>query len=210
MLVRFAKALRERTVAVRWIAALGGILLLSIAQAQGQQAQEQQSFVTIEGDLKSAAWWVLADFHPFTTEVRGIPVNQIRKNWCKATEFRKDLFPRQLLFDGNVDLMEADKMSFAVEGHFDGSAASEVALVGVYQECAGKKGTFVLILDQLADGKSKIRFVSATPADHQFGALEQGEGNTIVAWSCMECDGRSVLKWDRKKRKFGWLPDPSD
>ena len=139
MPVRFAKALRERTVAVRWIAALGSILLSSIAQAQGQQAQEQQSFVTVEGDLKSAAWWVLADFHPFTTEVRGIPVNQIRKNWCKATEFRKDLFPRQLLFDGNVDLMEADKMSFAVEGHFDGSAASEVALVGLPGMC-GQEG----------------------------------------------------------------------
>jgi hypothetical protein len=210
MRVRFAKTLGKLAVAVRWIVALGSVLALPMAQAQGQQAQGQQSFVTIEGDLTSAAWWVLADFHPFATEVRGIPVNRIRKNWCKATEFRKDLFPRQLLFDGNVDVMEAAKMSFAVEGHFDGTAADQVALVGVYQECAGKKGTFVLILDPLADGKSKIRFVSARPTDHQFGALEKGEGNTIVAWSCMECDGRSVLKWDRKKRKFGWLPDPSD
>jgi hypothetical protein len=210
MRVRFAKTLGKLAVAVRWIVALGSVLALPMAQAQGQQAQGQQSFVTIEGDLTSVAWWVLADFHPFATEVRGIPVNQIRKNWCKATEFRKDLFPRQLLFDGNVDVMEAAKMSFAVEGHFDGTAADQVALVGVYQECAGKKGTFVLILDPLADRKSKIRFVSAKPTDHQFGALEKGEGNTIVAWSCMECDGRSVLKWDRKKRKFGWLPDPSN
>jgi hypothetical protein len=205
MLVTFAKVSREFALVVRSIATLGSILVLTIAQARGQQ-----SFVTVEGDLKSTAWWVLADFHPFTTEVRGIPVNQIRKNWCKATEFRKELIPRELLFADNVDAMEAAKLSFAMEGHFDGSAANQIALVGVYQECSGKKGTFVLILDQPADGNSKIRFVSTTPTDHQFGALGKGEGNTIVVWGCMECDGRSVLKWDRKKRKFDWLPDPND
>lgn len=205
MLVTFAKVSREFALVVRSIATLGSILVLTIAQARGQQ-----SFVTVEGDLKSTAWWVLADFHPFTTEVRGIPVNQIRKNWCKATEFRKELIPRELLFADNVDAMEAAKLSFAMEGHFDGSAANQIALVGVYQECSAKKGTFVLILDQPADGNSKIRFVSATPTAHQFGALGKGEGNTIVVWGCMECDGRSVLKWDRKKRKFDWLPDPND
>jgi hypothetical protein len=170
----------------------------------------QQSFVTIEGDLKKAAWWVLADFHPFTTEVRGIPANQIRQNWCKATEFRKDLIPRELLFEGNVDAKAVSGLSFAVEGHFDGSATNQVALVGVYQECSGQKGRFILVLDQLAGGKAKIRFVSAVQTDRQFGALNKGEDNTIVTWSCMECDGFSVLKWDRKKRKFDWLPEPHE
>src|SRR5215475_6743516 len=102
--------------------------------------------MTIEGNLKEAAWWVIADFHPFTTEVRGLPVSQIRKSWCKATEFRKDLIPRELLFEGGVDAMEASKLSFAIEGHFDGTAAKQVALVGVYEECSGQKGRFILVL----------------------------------------------------------------
>jgi hypothetical protein len=187
----------------RWIAACAGIFLLTIAQAPGQQP-----FMTIEGDLKTSAWWVIADFHPFTTEVRGIPVKQIRKSWCKATEFRKDLFPKELLSDGGGDAMEAGRMSFAIEGHFDGSAANQVALVGVYQECSGQKGRFILILDQPASGKARIRFVSATPTDRQFGALEKEKDNSIVAWVCMDCDGFSVLKWDRTKRKFDWLPEP--
>lgn len=190
---------------VRWIAAMGSIFLLAITQAPGQQ-----SFVTVEGDLKKVAWWVLADFHPFTTDVRGIPANQIRKNWCKATEFRKDLIPSELLFREGSDEMEDSKLAFAVEGRFDGSAANQVALVGVYQECTGQKGRFILILDQLTNGKAKIRFVDALPIDHQFGALAKGENNTIEVWACMECDGRSVLKWDRKKRKFDWLPEPDD
>ena len=110
------------------------------------EASAQQPFVTIEGDLKTAAWWGLADFHPFETEVRGIPVNQIRKNWCKATEFRKDLIPKEILFEEGVDEMEASKLSFALEGHFDGSANTQTALVGVYQECSGQKGRFIMIL----------------------------------------------------------------
>ncbi len=173
-------------------------------------ARAEPAFVTIQGDLTRTAWWVLADFHPFTTEVRGIPVSKIRKSWCKATEFRKDLIPKELLVEGGVDGMEANKMSFAVEGHFDGSATKQVALVGVYEECAGKRGQFILILDQPADGKAKIRFINAMQMDHQFGALQKGEDNTVVTWSCMDCDGRSVLKWDRKKRKFDWLPEPDE
>lgn len=137
-------------------------------------------------------------------------MSQIRETWCKATEFRKELIPKELLVENNVDGMAQAGLSFALEGRFDGSAVNQIALVGVYQECAGKKGAFMLILDQLAAGKSKVRFLSATPTDHQFSALGKGEGNTIVVWSCMECDGRSILKWDRKKRKFDCLPGPAE
>ncbi len=188
----------------RRIVALSCLLVV----AAGEAAFGQQSFVTLEGDLKKEAWWVIAEFHPFTTEVRGIPVSKIRKNWCKATEFRKELIPRELLFENGADAMEDAKLSFALEGRFDGSATKEVALVGVYQECSGRKGRFLLILDQLPGGKARVRFVDAVPTDHQFGALEAAKDNTIVAWGCMECDDRSVLKWDAKKRRFSWLPEP--
>ncbi len=190
---------------VRWIVVIGS------AFATVAPAPAQQEFVTTKGDLKSTAWWVIAEFHPFTTEVRGIPANQIRKNWCKATEFRKDLIPKELLVDeSGVDTMRAAEMSFAVDGRFDGSTVKQVALVGAYEECGGQKGSFILILDQPGDGKAKIRFVNAVRTDHQFGALQKGKDNTIVAWSCMDCDGNSVLKWDRKKRKFDWLPEPDE
>jgi hypothetical protein len=106
--------------------------------------------------------------------------------------------------------MEASKLSFALEGHFDGSASSQTALVGVYEECSGQKGRFILILDQPSGGKPKIRFLNVVQTDRQFGALAKGDGNTIVAWSCMDCDGFSILKWDRKKRKFDWLPQPEE
>jgi hypothetical protein len=184
---------------------VGFIFVLTVAQASAET-----QFVTIKGDLKTIAWWVLADFQPFTTEVRGIPANQIRKDWCKATEFRKDLIPRELILENGSDGMEQAKLSFAVEGHFDGSAATQAALVGVYQECAGKKGRFILIIDRSVGGTAKVRFVNAVETDRQFGALAKGKNNTLVAWACMDCDNYSVLKWNRKSHKFEWLPTPDE
>ena len=105
-----------------------GLIVWSMAGAAGvialmtAQAAAQQAFVTLNGDLKKEAWWVIAEFHPFTTEVRGIPANQIRKSWCKATEFRKDLIPKELLFENGADVMKGADMSFAIEGRFDGAA----------------------------------------------------------------------------------------
>lgn len=187
------------------MAGVAGVTALTTAQAAAQEA-----FVTLNGDLKKEAWWVIADFHPFTTEVRGIPANQIRNSWCKATEFRKDLIPKELLLEDGVDVMQSAGMSFAVEGRFDGTAARQIALVGVFQECAGPKGRFVLILDHPADGKPKVRFVTAVRTDRQFGALRKGKGGTLVASACMQCDDSSVLKWDRKKRKFDWVPEADE
>jgi hypothetical protein len=175
------------------------------------RAPAQQPFVTLDGDPNKEAWWVVAQFQPFTTEVRGIPVDQLRKTWCRATEFRKDLIPKELLVgETGVDEMQAAGMSFAIDGRFDGSTTKQVALVGVYQECAGEKGSFLLILDQPPDGKAKVRFLHAVKSDHQFFALQKGKDGTIVVAACMECDGGEILRWDRKKRKFDWVPQPRE
>jgi len=95
-------------------------------------------------------------------------------------------------------------------GHFDGSATNQVALVGVYQECSGKKGRFILIIDQSAGRPAKIRFVDAVETDRQFGALGKGKDNTLVEFGRMECDVYSVLKWNRKNRKFEWQRAPNE
>jgi len=209
--VRFTRVSSVVRVAYGRFSLRAGALCCILALAMAHSSSAQAPFVTAEGDLKTTAWWVVADFHPFTTEVRGIPANRIRKSWCKATEFRKDLIPKEWLVENGTDQMDASQLVFAVEGSFDGSATRQVALTGVYQECAGRKGSFILILDQpINPGKPRIRFLSTSETNHQFLALAKGKDNSIIAWSCMECDGRSILQWDRKKRKFGWLREPDD
>jgi hypothetical protein len=205
--VRFANRPAARAVLARIAQALGLCCLLAASVAP---AGAEQPFVTTKGDLKKEAWWQIADFHPFTTEVRGIPVGKIKSNWCKATEFQRDLIPKALLNQDGVDGMTAYKLSFVVEGRFDGSATKQVALVGVYQECSGQKGRFLLILDQPVGGQPpKIRFVDAERTEHQFGALSVN-GKSIVLSSCMECDIGGILKWNARKRRFAWVPTKGD
>ena len=93
---------------------------------------ESNNFVTVAPQPSASAWWVDAQFHPFETQVRGVPVNKIRASWCKASEFRRDLFPPDLAKD--LDLNQA---SFSIDGYFDGSKVPQTALIGVYETCPG-------------------------------------------------------------------------
>jgi len=185
----------------RVIAALSCVFVFTAAAARAEQ-----SFMTLDETSGGGAWWVVAEFRPFTTEVRGIPVNKIRKSWCKATELRKDLLPKEIVIDQNGGSDSMEGYSFALEGNFDGSATKQIALVGVYEECSGKTGHFFMILDQPVVGRTKVRFLSSAQDPHPFAALTVDD-KTITVWACLECDYFATLKWDRKRRKFVWLPE---
>jgi hypothetical protein len=115
----------------------------------------------------------------------------------QASEFRRDLFPKDLDFD--------DGLSFAVDGFFDGSKTRQTALVGAYETCDGVTGSFLLIVDQLRQGPPAIRFVEEMKTDHQFGILRAGRASSITMFHCMSCDDAARLKWNPSKRRFVWL-----
>ena len=146
------------------------------------------------------AWWLRARFHPLETEVRGIPVQKIRKNWCKASEFRRELFPQDL----QEDLKSVD---FAVDGFFDGSKTKQTALVGAYETCAGEGGEFFLIIDWPRRGTPTIRFIKTGPTDHPFATVRAKPDRSIVVWYCMSCDFGTQYKWDQSKRTFVVVPE---
>jgi len=202
MLDRYSKLNSIPVCFARVIAALSCVLMLTAAAARAEQP-----FMTLDEELSASAWWVVAQFHPFTTVVRGIPANKIRKSWCKATELRKDLLPKEIVIDQNGGGDSMKGYSFALEGNFDGSASKQIALVGVFEECNGRTGRFLMILDQPQVGRPRIRFLESGENPHPFAALSVDDHKTITYWSCLECDNTAQLKWDRKRRKFVWLPD---
>lgn len=177
------------------------IALAAVFAVLSTAAPAQQSFVTVRPEPKTEAWWLRAEFHPMHSEVRGIPVAQIRRNWCKATEYTRELFPNELLVEDGKDSLKEYGLAFSVTGNFDRSKTSQVALVGVYQTCAGQKGSFLLVIDE--DTK-RIRFVDATPGKTQFAVLAADRG-AIVLMHCMECDDAATLRWNAKKKAFGWV-----
>jgi len=138
------------------------------------------------------------------TEVRGIPVQKIRPDWCKATEFTRELMPKkEMEEEGSDKIMDEVGLAFAVEGRFvrNRRGARQVALVGVYQTCAGKKGRFLLVLDQ---GSNNIRFVDVTPTETQFAVLAPDKRAVVILY-CLECDVGDTLRWNTNKKAFAWV-----
>ena len=148
------------------------------------------------------AWWLRTSFTPTHTEVRGIPVAQIQKGWCKATEFTHELMPKkEMEAEGSDRLMKEIGLTFAVTSNFDRSKTRQTALVGVYQTCAGQKGFFLLVIDE---GTTRIRFVAATPSETQFSVLAPDKKDIVVLY-CLECSQGDTLRWSAKKKAFGWV-----
>jgi hypothetical protein len=178
-----------------------GILLASsffiLATAVGNA--QSNAFVSIAPKPENFAWWLRAEFHPFDRDVRGIPVGRIRTSWCKATEFRQDLFPPGLA----ADLDYSGGLSFAVDGFFDGSKTKQTALLGAYETCIGKKGSFLLILAWPQGKGLVIRFVHEMGIS--FGMLT-AVGNTVTVFHCIECNDLTQFRWSKSKRRFVQLP----
>lgn len=172
---------------------------LAILFAALATAASAEDFVTVKPGKE--AWWLRTSFNPAHTEVRGIPVAKIRKGWCKATEFTRDNMQELLAQDSAAETMKEAGLSFSVEGPFDRSGMKQVALVGVYQECAGRKGSFLLVIDE---GTKKMRFVDTTPGSAKFAAVG-ADKNDIHFTTCLECDSGGVLRWSAKKKAFGWV-----
>jgi len=176
-------------------------ILLTVILVALTTAAHAQPFAAVKPGTD--AWWLRTSFNPIHTEVRGIPVQKIRRNWCKATEFTRALMPKKEMDeDKSEQMMNEVGLAFSFTGNFDRSKTKQVALVGVYQECAGKKGSFLLIIDE---GTQKVRFLDTTPGAHQFAILSVHE-NDIVLAGCMECDAGGVLRWSAKKKAFRWVP----
>lgn len=177
------------------------IAVLAALVALAAAAHAQQPFATVAPGPD--AWWLRTSFNPMHTEVRGIPVQKVRRNWCKATEFTRALMPKkEMEEEKSGQLMDEVGLAFSFAGNFDRSKTKQVALVGVYQECGGRKGSFLLIIDE---STQKVRFVDTTPGAYQFSILSV-HANDIVHSPCMECDGGGVLRWNAKKKAFGWVP----
>lgn len=173
--------------------AICSIVLLSLFALPSRA----QSFMTVKPGTD--AWWLRAEFRALDREVRGIPVAAIHSSWCKATEFRRELFPPELLVENGYDLLREADLAFSLEGSFDGSGKRQLALVGVYETCRGEQGRFFLILD--ADTQ-KVRFLDTELTPDRFSALKRADRGRIMVAYCFECDVVAFVRWDRGKKRF--------
>ena len=183
----------------------GILLAILFAGAPAIGHAQDRPFVVTAPAPDYMAWWLRTEYRPFGTDVRGIPVAKIRPGWCKANEFRKDLFPPD-----EAEYFKRSELSFAVDGFFDGSRTRQTALVGVYETCKGKRGAFLLVLAMPEGKPPAIRFIREIPGEREFAMVTVVDPSTITMFHCMECDHMSKFKWSKTKRSFILLPPDSD
>lgn len=145
------------------------------------------------------AWWLRIEFSPVHKEIRGIPVHQLDPSWHLASELVKEAIPHQLLFENGSDIMKDLKLSFSRLGDFNDDDTEDLALIGVYEDKARQRGSFILILSKNKSGTWDKSFIEVL-GDPKFAALS--ENAPIEIWFCMECDFGVYLLWDRENRKY--------
>jgi len=166
---------------------------------------QDKPFLTTSPTPDYYAWWLRTEYHPFGSDIRGIPVAKIRPGWCKVNELRRDMFPDDLaVYFGD------NKSPFAVDGFFDGSKTKHTALAGVYESCKGERGAFLLIVAWRAGKPPLIRHLVELPGERQFAVVSASDDATITLQHCLECDHVSEYKWSRSKKRFVLLPSRSD
>jgi hypothetical protein len=166
---------------------------------------QDKPFLTTSPTPDYEAWWLRTEYHPFGTDVRGIPVAKIRADWCRANEFRKDLFPAD-----QAKSVENSNLSFAVDGFFDGSKTRQTALVGVYETCKGQRGAFLLVLALPERKPPAVKFIREISGEHEFAMVSTVDASTIALFHCMDCDHVSKFRWNKTKRRFVLLPPDPD
>lgn len=141
---------------------------------------------SVAGLAHQHAWWVTWSFRPTGTEVEGVPVRTLNRDWHRASAISPLDLPAPAKQAG--ERPEDYGLSFSIDADLDGDSLDERAVVGVYETRRGEIGRFLLILGRLKGAKSwrkKALFSLKDPAP--FSAVES-ECGTLRWHGCLECD----------------------
>src|SRR5437762_1665252 len=84
------------------------------------------------------SWWVDWSMRPTGTDVEGVPVSALNRNWRHASVIRLSDLPAASRQQG--ERPEDNGAVFAVDIDLDGDSHDERAVVGVYETAQGKIG----------------------------------------------------------------------
>lgn len=153
----------------------------------------------ISPEPKNYAWWLRTEFVPVHEQIRGIPLQQLDSSWRLASELTKEAIPRELLYEAGSDIMKESEVSFFRSDDLNHDGVEDLAIIGVFQDEAGKRGSFILILTKDQTGNWHKSFLENL-GKPTFAALSQKDPMEI--WFCMDCDFGVEVLWDKEKGEY--------
>jgi hypothetical protein len=199
------------------LAALAALATLATASSAPALAQPLTAvepappLVQIAAEPAWKAWWLRAILQPSGTEVRGLPLPRLHRDWCAADAFSVERFPQGVFIGpGGTDLLGAERAGFTVEGAFDGGLRRLIATVGAYRRCDGELGHFLLVLDPTRRGL-KLRYLLERPFDGSVLTVLRQVDEQTLRWSpCLACNEGVLVRWNPQTRYFEPRPLKSD
>ncbi len=158
--------------------------------------------ITVRPEPRVYAWWLRLNVPPTNTVIRGVPVQQIEKTWRAAYEYKKEDLPQDILYRGEVDLMEENNISFSLEGDFNHDSMQDIALVGNYRNVTGEEGNFLLILTEAEIGDWRRSFLEVSHGGEDYMAIDQHSTKGIQVWFCLYCDHGTLFTWVEEKNTY--------
>ena len=139
---------------------------------------------TVSTSAIQYAWWVTAEFSPSNTEIFGIPVFGLNRQWDRASLLSRALLPAAARADPS--LLDDPDYGFEIEGDFDRDGSVDRAGVGVFRDTAGREGSFLVIVKSDGAAWHLDTLFSATPGA-RFSILSL-DADSVLRWRfCMEC-----------------------
>ncbi len=137
------------------------------------------------------AWWLNATFTPSQTAYESLPAKKINPNWVKMSVLSYALLPP----DAKSDLgwMRRDGFVFQVDNYFKRQGVADRGLCGVFEDQAGRKGRFLLVLERTGTGPWRVAFLHQQAGEAGFSVFYR-KGTRLYWGMCMQCDEFSRLR----------------
>jgi len=130
------------------------------------------------------AWWLHAKFVPNDTEYQSLAVAKINPNWLKISILSFAALPPESRAD--VIWMHRNGFDFEVADFFKRKNLIDRELCGVFEDRAGRKGRFLLVLERRDAGPWKVAFLHQEYGQPGFSVLLRNR--TRLYWgTCMRC-----------------------
>jgi hypothetical protein len=137
------------------------------------------------------AWWLNATFTPSQTVYESLPANEINRNWVKMSVLNYAALPSDAKSD--VDWMHRDGFVFQIDNYFKRKGVVDRELCGVFEDRAGHKGRFLLVLERTVTGPWKVAYLHQQDGEAGFSVFARKA--TGLYWgTCMQCDEFSRLR----------------
>jgi hypothetical protein len=137
------------------------------------------------------AWWLTVTFTPSQTAYESLLVREIDPNWVKMTVLSYAVLPPEAKAD--LAWMHRDGFAFQVDNYFKRPGVADRELCGVFEDQAGHKGRFLLVLEKKGAGPWKVAFLRQDAGEAGFSVFTR-KANALYWGTCMQCDEFARLR----------------